>query len=168
MDPSGLAHRPAGPGDRAALASFTCESADPRLERWIRNDALDHQQMSTPSDDFRLIIIYQDDGALVAVAAHQRNEVAVDAQGDPVPGTYLVLVAIADRFRDAVAPDGRHLISVVLEVTFDDIRERKRGPCVSMMTYRGNSDGEAVIARLGATRIGVANGVDDVYVLFVE
>lgn len=148
------------------MSSFPCASADARLETWIRNQALDRQLGSTATDDFRLLTFHQDDGALVAVTAHERNfVVAVD--GDPVPGSYLAVAAITDRFRDGKAPDGRRLISAVLEATFDDIRLRRRGDWVSMMVSHGNADGAAVADRLGATRLGTS-GVDEVYVLPLE
>ena len=164
MDPAGLLHRPAAPGDRTALASFVCTSSDPRLEPWIRGQALDRQLSSAAADDFRLLVFHEDAGPIVAVTAHERNFVAAGADGDPLPGSYLMVAAITDRFRDGRAPDGRPLVAAVLEATFDDIRARSRGQWVSMMVQSGNDDGARVIARLGATLIGTTER-DTVYVL---
>lgn len=167
MDPAGLHHRPAAPGDRAALATFLCTCADPRVEPWIRGDALDRHLSAAADDDFRLLAFHEDAGALVAVTAHERNYVVADLEGDPLAGSYLVLVAITDRFRGGTAPGGRRLIDVVLGATFDDIRSRNRGPWVAMMVQPGNGDGADLVARLGATRVGSSAG-DEVFVLAIE
>lgn len=167
MDPAGLQHRPAAPGDRDALATFPCTSADPRVEPWIRGSALDRHVGATAEDDLRLLVFHEDAGPLVAVSAHERNYVVAGPDGDPVPGSYLILVAITDRFRGGTAPDGRRLIDAVLDETFEDIRTRDRGPWVSMMVQPGNNDGADIVARLGAIRVGSSGG-DDVYVLAIE
>lgn len=167
MDPAGLHHRPAAPGDRAALSQFVCTSADPRLESWVRNDAVDRQIRSTAADDFRLLMFHEDAGAIVAVAAHERNFVVAGTDGDPVPGSYLIIVSITDRFRDGRAPDGRPLIVAVLDATFDDVRARGRGDWVSMMVRASNGDGASVVERLGAAHIG-RSGDDEVYVLHLD
>lgn len=167
MDPAGLQHRPAAPADRDALAAFPCTSADPRVEPWIRGSALDRHVGATAEDDFRLLVFHEDAGPLVAVSAHERNYVVAAPDGDPVPGSYLMLVAITDRFRGGTAPDGRRLIEAVLDVTFDEIRSSDRGPWVSMMVRPGNADGEAVVARLGAVPVGTSAG-DDVFMLAIE
>lgn len=167
MDPAGLRHRPAAPGDRDALATVPCTSADPRVEPWIHGNALDRHLGATVEDDFRLLVFHEDAGALVAIVAHERNYVVAGADGEPLPGSYLMLVAISDRFRGSSAPDGRRLIDAVLDATFDDIRSRERGPWVSMMVQPGNDDGADLVARLSATRVGVSGG-DDVYVLAIE
>lgn len=167
MDPAGLHHRPAAPGDQAALASFVCTSADPRLESWVRNDALNRHLRSTAADDFRLLVFHDDDGAIVAVTAHERNLFAAGPDGEPLAGSNLMVVSITDRFRDGDAPDGRPLIVAVLDATFDDVRGRGRGEWVSMMVRAGNNDGAGVVERLGATLVG-RSGDDDVYVLHLE
>ena len=167
MDPAGLQHRPGAPGDRAALATFPCTSADARAEPWIHVDALDRHLGATALDDFQLLVFHEDAGDLVAVVAHERNFVVAGPDGDPVPGSYLMLVAIADRFRGGRAPDGRRLIDAVLDVIFDDIRSRNRGPWVAMMVQPGNADGESLVARLGASPVGASAG-DDVFVLAIE
>lgn len=146
------------------LAMFPCMSLDPRLEPWIRNDALDRSLATVANDDFRLLVFHQDDGQLVAVTAHERNYVVAGPEGDPVPGSYLIVAGIADRFRGSRAPDGRPLIAAILKATFDDIRLRDRGEWVSMMVHEGNTDGAAVVARLEATLVG-QSGSDEVYVL---
>lgn len=55
----------------------------------------------------------------------------------------------------------------MLDATFDDIRTSDRGPWVSMMVRPGNADGENLVARLGATPVGLSAG-DDVFVLAIE
>lgn len=167
MDPAGLQHRPAAQGDRAALASFVCTSADPRLEAWSRNEALNRHLSSDATDDFRLLVFHEDAGAIVAITAHERNFVVAGPDGDPVPGSYFMVAAITDRFRDGRAPDGRPLIAVVLEATFEDVRGRGRGDWVSMMVRAGNDDGAGVVTRLGATYVG-RDRDDDVYVLYLD
>ncbi len=167
MDPAGLQHRPAAPGDQAGLTSFECTSADPRLESWVRNDALNRHLRSTATDDFRLLVFHDDAGALVAVTAHERNFFVAGPDGEPLPGSYVMVVAITDRFRDGHAPDGRPLVVAVLDATFEDVRGRGRGNWVSMMVRAGNSDGAGVVARLGATQVG-RSGDEDVYVLYLE
>lgn len=104
MDPAGLQHRPAAQGDQVALASFVCTSADPRLEAWVRNDALNRHLNSTSTDDFRLLVFHEDAGAVVAVTAHERNFIVAGPDGEPVPGSYFMVAAITDRFRDGQAP----------------------------------------------------------------
>lgn len=167
MDPAGLHHRPAAQGDQAALASFVCISADPRLEAWVRNDALGRHINSTATDDFRLLVFHEDAGAIVAVTAHERNFIVADPDGEPVPGSYFMVAAITDRFRDGQAPDGRPLIVAVLDATFEDVRARGRGEWVSMMVRAGNGDGAGLVARLGATHVG-QSGEDEVYVLHLD
>jgi hypothetical protein len=167
VDPAGLHHRPVALGDGAALASFSCTSADSRVETWIRTRALDSHLDATAGDDFQLLLFHEDAGAPVAVAAHERNHVVVGPDGDPVAGTYLILIAITDRFRGGTSPDGRRLIDVVLDAVFGDIRTRNRGPWVAMMVQPGNVDGEALIERLGARRVGASAG-DEVFVLAIE
>lgn len=167
MDPDGLHYRAADDGDRIALGTFECAGPDERVQEWIRQHALDRQLAASPSDDFRLLIFLQDSGSPVAVSAHERNFVAVGPDGDPIPGTYLVVIAIADRFRDADAPDGRPLVAAILESTLDDIRQCGRGPWVSMMVRPSNPDGQRVVERLGAVHVG-ASGGDDVYVLKLQ
>ncbi|MGI8631823.1 MAG: hypothetical protein ACR2NA_04655 [Solirubrobacterales bacterium] len=164
MDPAGLQYRPAAQADQAALAAQVCTSADPRLEAWVRNDALNRHLRSTATDDFRLLVFHEDAGPIVAVTAHERNVVVAGPDGAPVHGSYLMVAAITDRFRDAKAPDGRPLIVAVLDATFDDVRARGRGDWVSMMVHAGNGDGAGVVERLGATHVG-QSGDDDVYVL---
>lgn len=164
MNPVGLDQRLARIGDRSVLASFACTSLDPRLEDWIRNEALDRFLSSSEADDLRLLLFQQDDGQLVAVTAHERNYVVAGFDGDLLPGSDFIVAAIADRFRDSRAPDGRPLVSVVLDATFVDVRSRNRGEWVTMMVHDGNVDGESIVARLGATMLG-RSGIDDVYVL---
>lgn len=163
----GLHHRPAARGDEAALATFPCTGADERVEPWIHNLSLQRHLAATPADDFRLIVFHEDAGDLVAVAAHERNYVVAGPDGDPVPGSYLMLVAITDRFRGGTAPDGRRLIDAVLDVAFDDIRSRHRGRWVVMMVQPGNADGAALMGRLDATPVSASDG-DDVFVLTLE
>lgn len=164
MDAETLAPRLATPGDRIALGNFLCSSADARLERWIRVSALDRQLSATPSDDFRLLLFYDEGGELVAVTAHERNLWVADAAGDPLPGTEFKLVAISDRFRDGVLPGGRPIVAAILEATFEDIRQCARGDFVAMMVRPGNDEGMRVVERLHATPIGVSAG-DEVFVL---
>lgn len=75
-------------------------SADPRLEPWLRNDALNRHLSSTATDDFRLLVFHEDAGALVAITAHERNFVVAGPDGEPVPGSYFMVAAITDRFRE--------------------------------------------------------------------
>ncbi len=166
MDPIGLGQRFATSGDRSLLASFSCTSTDPRLEYWVRNDALDRALSSTETDDLRLLLFHQDDGQLVGVTAHERNYVVAGSDGDPLPGSYFIVVAIADRFRDSNAPDGQPLVSAILNATLADIRSRLRGDCVVLMVRHGNTDGESITSRLDATLLG-QSGIDDVYVMFL-
>lgn len=167
MDPVGLHHRPATRADREPLATFACSSADARVEPWVRERALQRCLAATPADDFRLLLFHDDLGELVAVTAHERNDRVADAEGDVLPGSYLVLVAISDRFRDSRAPEGRPLINPILESTVDDIRSRNRGRLVTMMVHPGNDDGAKVVTRLGANRLGTS-GEDEVYVMEIE
>lgn len=122
---------------------------------------------ATAADDFHLLIFREDAGPLVAVTAHERNHVLADSDGDLLPGTYLMLVAITDRFRDGMAPDGRPLATAVIDATFTHIRSRARGDVVGMMVRSGNSDGERLVHRLGAQRVG-EDGDDHVYLVTLE
>lgn len=134
----------------------------------MRNDALDRHLISTAADDFRLLVFHEDAGAIVAVTAHERNFIVVAGpERDPVPGSYFMVAAITDRFRDGLAPDGRPLVAALLDATFEDIRSRGRGEWVSMMVRSGNADGDGVVRRLGATHVG-RDGEDDVYVLHLD
>lgn len=164
MNPAGITCRLATPGDRVALGNFPCSSADVRLEDWIRRSALDRHLQASAVDDSRLLVFHDDNGELIAVAAHERNVWVADADGDPLPGTELKLVAISERFRDGHAPDGRALVAVVLEHTFEDITHCRRGDLVAMMVQPGNADGKRLVERSGATFVGVAAG-DDVFIL---
>lgn len=137
------------------------------MEPWVRTRALDCHLTATPAVDFRLLVFHDDAGEVVAVSAHERNAWVVDPNQDPIPGTDLKLVAIADRFRDSRASDGRPLIAAILEATFDDIRARRRGGWAVMMVQSGNDDGRGVVDRLGATQVGAVEG-DDVFVLALE
>jgi hypothetical protein len=164
VNPNGLHHRLARAADRGLLAGFDCSSADSRLESFVRQTALDLHLATQLQDDVRLLVFLQSDGALVACGLHKRNQRLLDPDGELVPGTQLVVIAIANRFRDSSAPDGQPLIQAVIGAVFADIRSRHRGPWVSMMVRPNNSDGHALVTRLGAEQDGVSDG-DDVFVL---
>lgn len=152
--------RLARPADAALIAAFDCPSSDPAVEPYIRNIALGLHLAG--EDDYRLLLWTATDGSLVAVAAHRRNWRGVlRGSTDALPGTEIVVLGIAETFRDSTR-DGRRLVQTIVQELLDDIRSRERGDLLLMLVAPDNDDGRHAVTWFEARRDGTCDG-DDVY-----
>jgi ribosomal protein S18 acetylase RimI-like enzyme len=153
--------RLARPADDALLAAFDCPSSDPRVETYVRNTAL--SVYLAGEGDYRLLLWTTIDGTLVAVAAHRRNWRAVlRDSNDAVPGTEIVVLGIAEPFRDSTR-DGRRLVQTIVDEMLRDIHSRERGDLLLMLVAPHNDDGQHAITWFDAERGGTCDD-DDVFV----
>jgi hypothetical protein len=160
-----LNFRLARPADRNTLRDFGCSSADPRLESFVRYDALDLLEWSGLDDDVRLLLGFDSHSVLAAVALHRRNFRLLSA-GSVIPGSELVLICVNDDFRFGRLGHSDAL-SETLEAAFADIRSRDRGDLVALLVHEANSGGRRIVERLQARHVG-KDGDDDVFVVFLE
>lgn len=154
--------RLAGELDRALLDRAVWESDDPRLETFIRRDAID-ALVRRRDGDYRLLVFEADDGELLGVSAHEQNFELGDEGGVPVPGSYLVVVAIVVGARGSRLEDGTPLVQAIVDATFDDVRARGRGGFVGMLVHPDNAAGHRVAARIGAQRDGESGSGEVAY-----
>lgn len=144
--------------DATLLAAFNCPSADPSVETYIRSAALGIHLSG--EYDYRLLLWTTPDGALVGVAAHRRNWRGVRAgSDDAVPGTEIVVVGIAEQFRDSTSR-GQRLIETIVDDLLDDVRARERGDLLLMLVAPDNADGQHAISWFDAEPDGTCDGYD--------
>jgi hypothetical protein len=159
VNPPGLRWRLARRSDRAMLASFDCPSLDTSVEPFVRESALDGYLHGGDADR-RLLLWFDQTDRLVAVAIHERNWRVVRAEdGELLPGTELVLIAVAEPFRDSRL-DGIPLVRCVVQDVLGDIAACRRGPLLAMLVSPSNDDGRRVVERLGAQQDGTCDGYD--------
>jgi len=94
--------------------------------------------VAQPNDGHRLLLIEEESGSLVAIAAHERGYL-LESAGEPVAGTHLRLLVIVDHLRGTTMPDGRSVFRSVLGLVLADIEAQGRQPWIEMIVEADNA-----------------------------
>lgn len=158
---SGLEAATATERDRGDLAAFECGRGLPHLDEvgeYIRRRALDEFLSKARSPNHRLLIIRDDSGELVAVAAYEPNW-RVTVGDEPVAGSELLVVAISAPYQSTRQNDGRSTFRTVLEMVLDDIAGNDGGPVVAMCVADTNAKMLGICRQIaGVAELGMSSG----------
>lgn len=158
MDAGDVTCRPAVATDRRWLRGFDAGVHAPTdVAGFIHRAAMDRYLGRTQEDDFRLLVV-EGAGRNLGVAAHERNWRIVDHEGDVLPGTELVVIALEVSVQNTRCAGGEPTIAVVLDHVLRDIDRCARGPWLFMFAHPDNPHGTQLCRRLGAKGIGQQPG----------
>lgn len=156
--------------DRAALASFRCDSGidcascgpaggnthEREVQDYIQRHAVNAMLQRAPYNGHRLLLL-EDGSGIVGVVAHEQHDVSVD--GEPVPVRRLVVAAVELDHQGMWLEDHR-VSSHLLAAALADGREQAEEPLVSATIAACNARSRALLARHEIARSLSSTGDD--------
>lgn len=162
--------RPASATDRAALASFICDTEvdcascapgggnthEREVQDYIQRHAVDAMRHRAPHNGHRLLVL-EDNTGIVGLVAHEQYELGVD--GEPVTVRRLVVAAVGLEHQ-GTSLEGHRVSSHLLAAALTDGRDHSVEPLVTATVAACNGRSRALLARHRINRSLSSTGDD--------